>query len=225
MRVKKKGDTTDALDRTSHGEQEASDFTREAERAAAFVKTLAEFEDDDDTEEVLLDEGDEAVDEDREAADDEDLAGLDKTVPLTFTEQDIREAILALEKVRCSCTPIAVDANVSHFQILKISNKVWNNTTIRHELEKLAKEAGLGNEVLIRAVKTRWNTVALVLKRAREMRNVIPALLNTPQLNNPKQGGIYLRQYTLSTEEWVIIDQLYELLNVRVVLTSRVLQC
>ena len=60
-------------------------------------------------------------------------------VPLTFTEQDIREAILALEKVRCSCTPIAVDANVSHFQILKLSNKVWNNTTIRHELEKLAK--------------------------------------------------------------------------------------
>ena len=101
MRKKKKGSTSDPLDTAVHGEDEKDDFTREAADAAAFAQTLADLEGDEETEEPVLDDDDE-LDGDREAADDEELEGLDEKAPgLVVTPQDIREGILALEKVIC----------------------------------------------------------------------------------------------------------------------------
>ena len=101
MRARKKGDTTDALDRATQATKEADDFTAEAKHAAEFINTLASFDDDAETEDPS-DFGDE-VDEDREAADDTELAGLDEQPsPLQITPSDIRNGVLALEKVRSS---------------------------------------------------------------------------------------------------------------------------
>ena len=99
MRAKKKGDTTDALDRATQGTKEADDFTAETKQAAGFIETLASFDNDAEAEDPspFLDE----VDEDREAADETELAGLDEQPPpLKITPSDIRTGILALEKVR-----------------------------------------------------------------------------------------------------------------------------
>ena len=100
MCKKKKGDASDPLDVAVHGEDGKDDFAREAADAAAFAQTLADLERDEEAEEPILDDEDQEIDSDREAADDEELRRLDKNTPeLTITQQDIREGVLALEKV------------------------------------------------------------------------------------------------------------------------------
>ena len=100
MHKKKKGDASDPLDVAVHGEDGSDDFAREAADAAAFAQTLADLEGDEEADEPILDGDDQELDSDREAADDEELEGLDEKAPeLTITQQDIREGILAIEKV------------------------------------------------------------------------------------------------------------------------------
>ncbi|OJT02144.1 Zinc finger BED domain-containing protein RICESLEEPER 1 [Trametes pubescens] len=89
------------------------------------------------------------ADESREAADQAILNSLDdEELGVDVTADDIRLAAGALSK------------------ILKLSRKVWNSPTIRAELATLAADTKLNSEVLIRSVKTRWNTITEVLGRA-----------------------------------------------------------
>lgn len=97
-------------------------------------------------------------------------------------------------------------------QILSLSRKVWNSPAIRGELTSLASAAELDSEVLIRAVKTRWNTVTEVLERALEMREVLGDLCDMAQFN--KRSGVRLRRFLLTDEEWEILSQLSRLLDV-----------
>lgn len=89
-------------------------------------------------------------------------------------------------------------------QILSLSRKVWNSPAIRGELTSLASAAELDSEVLIRAVKTRWNTVTEVLERALEMREVLGDLCDMAQFN--KRSGVRLRRFLLTDEEWEILS-------------------
>lgn len=106
---------------------------------------------------------------------------------------------------------LCLDSNLP-FQIIKLSAKVWNSVTIREELAKLASDAQLNAEVLVRSVKTRWNTVAHVLERALDMHEVLDALCNEPQFN--KRTGARLRRFILTENEWKLIEQLFRLLDV-----------
>ena len=111
MRTKKKGDTTDALDRATEGNTETSDFTAEAKQTVEFVKAMAAFDDDEDTEDqtAIIDE----VDEDREAADEAKLEGLDEQPSeseFEITTSDIRKGVMALEKV---CTLLRLNLAIS----------------------------------------------------------------------------------------------------------------
>lgn len=99
-----------------------------------------------------------------------------------------------------------------HAQILQLSRKVWNSPTVRAELSKLSADANLNSDVLVRSVKTRWNTVTEVLARALDMRAVLGDLCDMVQFNKPR--GVRLRQYILSDEEWTTIEQIYGLLDV-----------
>lgn len=95
---------------------------------------------------------------------------------------------------------------------MKLSNKVWNSPLVRAELSRLAADADLNSEVLVRSVKTRWNTVAEVLERALEMKEVLSDLCDMVQFN--KAGGVRLRRFMLSEDEWEILAQLHQLLDV-----------
>lgn len=97
--------------------------------------------------------------------------------------------------------------------MLQLSRKVWNSPAIRSELTNLAAEAELDSEVLVRAVKTRWNTVTEVLKRALVMREVLAELCDKAQFN--KRSGARLRRYLLADEEWEVLEHLWRLLDVR----------
>ena len=67
--------------------------------------------------------------------------------------------------------------------------------------------------VLIRAVKTRWNTVTEVLARTLEMRDVLGSLCTTYELNRNKQG-VTLERYKIEDNEWEVLTQLSNLLHV-----------
>ena len=82
------------------------------------------------------------------------------------------------------------------------------------ELAILAGEADLTAEVLVRAVKTRWNTVTMVLERALTLKDVLLELCDKHQFNGPKSAR--LRRFILSDEEWTVLQQLYLLLDVHV---------
>ena len=69
--------------------------------------------------------------------------------------------------------------------------------------------------MLVRAVKTRWNTVRDVLERAQKMRDILWRLCDKTEFNDPKSGGVKLRQYMIEEEEWVVLDQLFRILDVR----------
>ncbi|KAL1937047.1 hypothetical protein VTO73DRAFT_15573 [Trametes versicolor] len=164
-----------------------------------FGKRLIENNGDDDRDDKDAGNEDDAeaaeeADGAREAADDVIIEALDlEDLQIELTAADIKMPTDALNK------------------ILKLSRKVWNSPTIRAELSKLATEADLNSDVLVRCVKTRWNSVTEVLARALEMRTVLTDLCDMVQFN--KARGARLRQYILSDEEWTAIAQIYALLD------------
>ena len=92
---------------------------------------------------------------------------------------------------------------------------MWNNPHIRVKLEEIAGAAELDSKVLVRAVKTRWNTVTEVLERGLQMREVLGQLCDMTAFNSSKSGGVQLRRYTIDDDEWEILEQLFKLLHVR----------
>ncbi|PIL32936.1 hypothetical protein GSI_05054 [Ganoderma sinense ZZ0214-1] len=142
---------------------------------------------------VDVEDDEEDVDEAREAADDDDIEeGEDQRPELVLTDADIKLGRLTLQKV------------------IKLSQKVWNSPTVRAEMSAQAKAAGQKSEVLIRAVRTRWNTVMMVLERALELRPILFQVCDKAEFN--KNQGVRLRRFIVDDEDWPILEQLHELL-------------
>ena len=66
--------------------------------------------------------------------------------------------------------------------------------------------------MLIRPVRTRWNTVTHSLGRALDMQDVLEALCDMHQFN--QAGGVQLHRFILSANEWTILRELHNLLYV-----------
>ena len=106
--------------------------------------------------------------------------------------------------------------NLGRFSVHKIqqlSRKVFHSPTIRTELSKLCVANGIPDRVLIRAVPTRWNSVAEMLGRALSLRSVLPDLCDMAQFN--RRNSVRLRRYDLEDAEWDLLAKLYPLLKVR----------
>ena len=97
---------------------------------------------------------------------------------------------------------------------MRLSTKVWHSPQVREELARLAGDASLDSETLVRAVKTRWNTVTDVLERALEMRGVLAELCDDARFNKARDRGMRLRRFLLDDEEWTVIEELHRLLDV-----------
>ena len=108
------------------------------------------------------------------------------------------------------------------FQILLLSNKVWHSPTVRAELVRAAQHQKLNSEVLVRAVKTRWNTIAAVTKRSLHLKPVLANVCDMTQFNQGTrgQGGLRLRRFILKDYEWDIIKDLDRLLDVSIILND-----
>lgn len=95
---------------------------------------------------------------------------------------------------------------------MQLSKKVWHSPSICSELGRLATEVKIPSKVLLRSVKTRWNTVTKVIGRALEMCHVLGHLCDSLQFNKPQ--GVRLRRFALTDEEWTLLFQLHQLLHV-----------
>ena len=52
------------------------------------------------------------------------------------------------------------------------------------------------------------------------MRNILYLLCDMTEFNEDNTRGVRLRKYLISNEEWVVLDQLFELLDVRMVVDA-----
>lgn len=66
---------------------------------------------------------------------------------------------------------------------------------------------------MIRDVSTRWNSTALMLERALELREALKLLVVMEEHNKPR--GVRLSRFKLSKEEWDLLAQLFPILDVR----------
>lgn len=73
-------------------------------------------------------------------------------------------------------------------------------------------EHNLEEQILLRSVPTRWNSVAEMLGRALLLRKALTDLCDMNQFN--KRGGVRLRRFTIDDEEWVLLTQLHSVLDV-----------
>ena len=100
-------------------------------------------------------------------------------------------------------------------KILNLSQKVFHSPTVRAELARLARDENLKSEVLVRPVKTRWNTVCMVLERAIQLRDALTPLCVMAQFNTSASRGLRLKRFVLSDDDWTFVEQLHSLLEVR----------
>ena len=103
--------------------------------------------------------------------------------------------------------------NLPH-QITKLSQRIWFSPRIREELSNSArkKKPAIASDVLIRPVKTRWNTMVQVLERAIVLREPLHDICKMLQFN--KKGMVHLDRFNLDDDEWEMIGQLHALLEV-----------
>lgn len=87
---------------------------------------------------------------------------------------------------------------------------------MRSELAKLAKIHKMKSEVIVRPVRTRWNTVTMTIARALEMKDALDDLCDMVQFNATRAGarGLRLRRFLLTEDEWAILEDLHRLLDV-----------
>ena len=86
---------------------------------------------------------------------------------------------------------------------------------MRAELARLANDENIKSEVLVRPVKTRWNTVCMVLERALQLRDALTPLCVMNQFNTSASRGMRLKRFVLNDDEWQFLEQLHSLLEVR----------
>jgi hypothetical protein len=103
---------------------------------------------------------------------------------------------------------------MSMYQITNLSKKVFHNPTIRHELANLcvANVPPLKEQVLLRSVPTRWNSVAEMIGRALVLKPVLFELCDKGEFN--KRDGARLRRFIIQDDEWCLLEELWPLLDV-----------
>ena len=94
---------------------------------------------------------------------------------------------------------------------MNLSKKVSNSPPIRQELMKLCAENNVKEQVLLRSVPTRWNSVAEMLVCALTLQPLLFSLCDMAQFN--KQDGVWLHRFILEDNEWELLKQLHSLLD------------
>ena len=66
---------------------------------------------------------------------------------------------------------------------------------------------------MVRDVSTRWNSTASMVERALQLREALKLLVVMEQHNRPR--GARLEHFKLSKDEWELLTQLFQILDVR----------
>lgn len=98
-------------------------------------------------------------------------------------------------------------------QLSGLAKRIFHSPTLREDLATSCQKAKIPSKLMLRAVATRWNSLAEAIGRALELRQGIEKMLLMSK--HDKGGKKGLRRFRLSSEEWKMLEQLYPLLKVR----------
>ncbi|TDL13115.1 hypothetical protein BD410DRAFT_735692 [Rickenella mellea] len=105
-------------------------------------------------------------------------------------------------------------------QILALAKRVFHSPLLREELKKICVKIKIDYKILMRAVPTRWNSVAVALERAIYLQPALDKLTVMDQFNTSR--GTKLKKYKLSKEEWEVLKQLNPILQYFLEATERI---
>ncbi|TDL13925.1 hypothetical protein BD410DRAFT_686493, partial [Rickenella mellea] len=125
------------------------------------------------------------------------------------------EVVLTADEVAMGCFAMT--------KILGLAKRVFHSPALRDELKDLCiRVAKIEPKILMRAVPTRWNSVAVALQRALHLQLALDKLVMAKQFNTSR--GVKLKKYKLSTDEWGILTQLSPILQHFLDATTRISQ-
>jgi hypothetical protein len=67
---------------------------------------------------------------------------------------------------------------------------------------------------MVRDVATRWNSTTALIKRGIELKAALQILVVMGEYNKPQ--GVRLSRFRLDTDEWMVLEQLSPLLDVKI---------
>jgi hypothetical protein len=94
-----------------------------------------------------------------------------------------------------------------------LGKKIFNSPTLREDLKSCCERSKVKPTLMIRAVSTRWNTMAKLIGRAIKLREPLGLLVNLEQHTRTSRGAP-LQRFKLSKQEWDLLTQLQPLLEV-----------
>src|ERR1700739_4552673 len=98
-------------------------------------------------------------------------------------------------------------------QIKNLAKRVFNSATLRKDLRACCEKCNIKPKLMVRSVKTRWNTLTEVIGCALELREALMLLVNL-EPHNKGTRGVRLSRFKLAKQEWELLTQLYPLLEV-----------
>ncbi|GJE97034.1 hypothetical protein PsYK624_132440, partial [Phanerochaete sordida] len=162
------------------------------------------LDDDDDPEDE--DDEDDELDTDAEAFDEEEIAAVIAAV------QAEHELSLADQRF----------ARFTVTKIVELAKRVFHSPTIRADLKSCCIKDKVADLQMIRAIPTRWNSLAQAIGRVLKLRAPLTRLLKLPKYN--KKGKKGLARFYLEDEEWDLLTQLHGVLVIFLKATERISQ-
>lgn len=108
-------------------------------------------------------------------------------------------------------------------KIIKIGQRCARKGPLQKTLAHYCKLKNVPKLKMVKRVPTCWNTMYIVVNRARRLRKALDAMCNgAPQNSNPVRTK-RLRRFALSSEEWDILEKLEPVLMVRWLFSSHYL--
>ena len=107
-------------------------------------------------------------------------------------------------------------------QLCELAKRVFHSPTIREDLTAACEKHRLTPKQLIRAIVTRWNSLAMAIARGLELRAANDTIL---AMSKYTKGSSDLRRFRLSLAEWELLAQLYGVLeaSIRAVISLLIL--
>ena len=158
------------------------------------------------------------LDADREAADDvtieQIIAEVEAEDALTPDEEKLGR--YAVTKV-CSSF-ISMHRSAVHSrsrQLTELAKRVFHSPTLRVDLAACCAKSHIEAMEMIRSIVTRWNTLAEAIGRALYLRDAIDKLVTLAKHQKVPSGKKSIRRFKLTDDEWLLLEQLHPLLEVR----------
>ncbi|KAJ3558298.1 hypothetical protein NM688_g1007 [Phlebia brevispora] len=187
-------------------------FTKstKSKTTGASLSDAGESDDNDDNDEdtILLSALDLSDDDEGDSDNDEELDTTREAADLEIIEEIVvhidDEDLLTAEEKRLGRYTVT--------KLLGLAKHVFHSPMLREDLASACENAAIPSKQLVRAIATLWNSLADAIGRALELCAAIDCLLTLSKYDKAGKKG--LQAFKLSAQEWILLQQLHEILKV-----------